>query len=375
MAKGLPQIPMEATGRPLSVPADDMPLPRAERPGWAVMGLGHFALSQVLPAFGGSKASRLAGLVSGDRDKARLVAHHYDVGEDHLYGYDDFDRISDDDDIDIIYNVMPNGLHAEWTIRALEAGKHVICEKPMANTVEECREMIAAARKADRRLMIAYRAHFEPNNIRALELKHEGAFGDLKMVNAVAMRPIDVSRPRDEWRVRRALAGGGSMMDIGIYALNGALYYLEESPIELSAQISTPVGDPRFAEVEDTMTVELRFASGAVATIGTSYSMYDNRIGLVGTKGRAMLFPATGYAGNELVEGGKEMGLREVPVGESSTIQFAAELDHFSRCVMEGREPRTGGEMGLRDVALIHAMYAAAEAGTWVRLNQDGTLA
>lgn len=368
-----PDIPDRATGRPFPEAELQMPLPPGERLGWAVVGLGSFALNHVIPAIARSQTCELTALVSGNAEKAARVAENYGVPDAGIYGYDDFDAIANDDSIDIVYIVLPNGLHAEYTIRALQAGKHVMCEKPMANTVQECRDMIAAAEEADRKLMIAYRAHFEPHNQRALQMKQDGAFGDVKMLLGHTMRTLDLSRPRDEWRALRDLAGGGSMMDIGIYALNGALYFLEETPTMLSASISNPPDDVRFREVEDMLTAQLRFGSGALANLATSYTMNENRIQLLGTEGSGLLNPATSYSGNELIETGAD-GSRTVAVGQTAATQFTGEIDHLSRAVMDDFEPHTPGAMGLRDVALIEAMYASAERNSWVELNPDGTL-
>ena len=338
-----------------------------------MVGVGSFALNHVIPAITRSQTCELTALVSGNAEKAARVAENYGVPDASVYSYDNFDDIANDDTIDIVYIVLPNGLHAEYTIRALEAGKHVMCEKPMANTVQECRDMIAAAEAADRKLMIAYRAHFEPHNQRALQMKQDGEFGDVKMLLGHTMRTLDLSRPRDEWRVLRELAGGGSMMDIGIYALNGALYFLEEAPTRLVATIENPPDDVRFQEVEDMMTAQLQFDSGALANLATSYTMNENRIQLLGTGGSGLLNPATSYSGNKLVEIG-ELGTRTVPVGQTAATQFTGEIDHLSRAVLESFEPRTPGAMGLRDVALIKAMYASAERDSWVELNPDGTM-
>lgn len=371
----LPDIPDGATGRPFPAADLQMPLPPGERLGWAVVGLGSFALNQVIPAITRSQTAKLTALVSGNADKAQDVASHYGVPEAKIYNYDSFGEIANDNAIDIVYIVLPNGLHAEYTIRALQAGKHVMCEKPMANTVDECRQMIQAAEDADRKLMIAYRAHFEPHNQQAVQMKRDGAFGDVKMVLGTTMRTLDLSRPRDEWRVLRDLAGGGSMMDIGIYALNGTLWFLDETPTSLVATIGNPEGDVRFLEVEDMLTAQLRFGSGALANLATSYTMNENRIQMLGTEGTALLDPATSYSGNELTETGSDVGTRTVPVGQTAATQFTGEIDHLSRAVMDGTEIRTPGAMGLRDVGLIKAMYASAERGAWVNLNPDGTMA
>lgn len=370
----LPTIPNDAVGRPFPEAELQIPLPPAERLGWAVVGLGAFALNHVIPAITRSQTAKLTALVSGNSDKAQRIAEHYGVADASIYSYEMFHRIANDEAIDIVYIVLPNGLHAEYTIRALQAGKHVMCEKPMANTVEECRQMIAASEDADRKLMIAYRAHFEPHNERAVKMKQDGAFGDVKMVLGTTMRALDLSRPRDEWRVLRDLAGGGSMMDIGIYALNGTLWFLDETPTALVATIENSEGDVRFRQVEDMLTAQLRFGSGALANLATSYTMNENRIQMLGTEGTALLDPATSYSGNELIETGGEVGYRNVPVGGTAAAQFSGEIDHLSRSVIDRTNVRTPGAMGLRDVALIKAMYTSAERGRWVNLNPDGTM-
>jgi len=372
--ENLPDIPDEAVGRPFPEARLEMPLPPEQRLGWCVVGLGAFALNHVIPAITRSQTCRLAALVSGNAGKAARVAASYGVPDDAIFDYDTFDRIANSNAIDVVYIVLPNGLHAEYTIRALQAGKHVMCEKPMANTVEECRAMIEAADRADRKLMIAYRAHFEPHNQRALRMKTEGAFGDVKLVTGDTMRPLDLSRPRDEWRVLRDLAGGGSMMDIGIYALNGALYFLQESPIALVASISNPPDDVRFRQVEDMVTVQLRFGSGALANLSSSFTMQENRIQILGTGGTGLLNPATSYSGNDLYETGAGVGTRLVPVAEPAARQFTGEIDHLSRAIIDDFRPDTPGEMGLRDVALIEAIYASAARGGWVEVNADGTM-
>ena len=312
--------------------------------------------------------------MSGNGDKARRVAARYGVPDAAIYDYDGFDRIAENDEIDIVYIVLPNGLHAEYTIRAFRAGKHVMCEKPMATSVAECRRMIAAGEQAGKKLMIAYRAHFEPHNQKALRMKQDGAFGKMRMVLASTMRPLDLSRPRDEWRVLRELAGGGSTMDIGIYALNGTLYFLEESPVRLVATIANPPDDPRFAQVEDRLTAQLVFPSGVLCNLASGYTVSENRIELLGTEGNGLLDPATSYSGNQLIETGAS-GRRQVPVSGTSAQQFTGEIEHLSRAVREDFEPKTPGSMGLRDVALIEAMYRSAEEQRWIDLAPDGTMA
>ncbi|KHL24461.1 oxidoreductase [Croceibacterium mercuriale] len=368
-------IPATATGRPEPQLELEPPLPQAQQLGWAVVGLGHYAQQYVMPALGRARRSRAVALVSGNADKARGVAERYGIGRDAIYDYAAMARIGRNDDVAVVYVVTPNSTHADLTVRALEAGKHVMVEKPMANSPAECQRMIDAARAADRRLMVAYRAHWEPHNVRAKEMLDAGELGQVWFATSDHHRPLDPSRPRDQWRAQAAIAGGGSLVDIGIYSLNGLIWLLGEEPARVSATIFSPPGDPRFAEVENIMTAQLEFPSGRRATISSGYDADKKRIDLWGDKAVAVLDPATAYSGNTLtVTNAKES--REILTGErTSAEQFTGEIDHFSQIITEGGEVATPGEMGLRDVRIIEALYrSAAERGSWIELAPDGTM-
>lgn len=196
--------------------------PPGERLGWAIVGLGDFACTQILPAFAACARSKVTALVSGDLAKAQQVARQYGVPEAGVYTYDTFDQLRDNPTVDVVYIILPNALHSEYTIRAAQADKHVFCEKPMAPTSTECEAMIAACEGAGRTLGVAYRAHFEAHNVEAHRLLREGAIGDLKLIVADHARILDPAKKHDQWRTRRDLAGGGSLVDIGIYSLNAA---------------------------------------------------------------------------------------------------------------------------------------------------------
>jgi glucose-fructose oxidoreductase len=193
----------------------EMPEAPEKRLGYAIVGLGQFALNQIIPSFAESKSSKLVALVSGKREKALQVADRYGVDQKNIYDYQNFDRIADNDEIDIVYIILPNALHAEYTVRAFKAGKHVLCEKPMAVTAEECETMIRAGREADRKLMIAYRAQYEPYNLEAIRMSREGELGKIRLVTSDHGRILDPKVPADQWRMVKALAGGGSLYDIG----------------------------------------------------------------------------------------------------------------------------------------------------------------
>ena len=337
---------------------EDVMQPPEQRLGWAVVGLGDFACNQILPAFAACRRSRLVAVVTGDRAKGERVARTYGLPERGVYTYDTFEQLRDNPAVDVVYIILPNALHAEWTVRAAQAGKHVMCEKPMAPTIAACREMIAACRAADRTLMIAYRAHFEAHNLEARRLLREGAIGELKLIATDHARILDPGQPQDRWRSQAALAGGGALVDIGIYSLNAARWFTGEEPtIAGAAAWSTP-GDARFREVEETISFTLRFGSGVLANCFASYGVERvKRYRLIGTEGWLDLDPATEYQGNRLVLG-TAAGRQERQVDPGN--QFAAEIDHLSRCIAEGQEPETPGEHGLSDVALIGQIYAAA---------------
>jgi glucose-fructose oxidoreductase len=362
----LPATTTRPTGRPF--PQLEQPLPRVpgERLGWAVVGLGKFALGQILPHFSDCKTSTPVALVSGDPAKARDVGSRY--GIDSLYSYENFRSIRDNPDIDVVYIILPNSLHAEYAIQALEAGKHVFCEKPMAISVEQCERMIAAAQRANRKLGIAYRAHWEPHNVRALEMLRAGELGTLRHFQSMHGRPLKPDEdPADQWRAKKALAGGGSLYDIGIYALNAARMFAGEEPEEVSAIINNPPGDPRFAEVEDLVSFHLRFPSGAVADCASSYSIKEEKnYQLYGTKASLRLDPATDYLHNTLMLKGEEEQ-REIET-DPAPMQFSAEMDGFSEAVMQNREFRTPGEEGLKDVRLMQAIYRSARDGRPVKV-------
>src|SRR3954471_11213096 len=208
--------------------------------GYAIVGLGGYGLGIIIPQFANCTHSRLAAVVSGGPDKAKRVAAEHGLPERSIYSYETFDRIRDNPDVDIVYVCLPNSMHAEYVIRAARAGKHVLCEKPMAVSVAECERMIAACRAAGRKLMIGYRCHFEPWNLEAVRLARAGAAGRIRYFRS---EHGFVQRDPSRWRLKRALSGGGSLMDIGIYALQAARYMTGEEPVAVTAHESTDRSD------------------------------------------------------------------------------------------------------------------------------------
>ena len=360
----LPQL-KSATEQPEQVPG---PLePRAQRVGYAVVGLGRLSLSEILPAMGRSKYCRAVALVSGDRDKAMKVAAQYDIKPTSIYDYTTYDQLAANPEVQVIYIVLPNSMHAEYTVRGAKAGKHILCEKPMANSVKDCERMIAACNAANVKLMIAYRSQYEPNDLALQKMIREGKLGKLRQM--IANNSQDQGDPQ-QWRQKLALAGGGALPDVGIYCLNAARFLSNEEPYEVLASTTQPKNDPRFAEVEASCQVIARFPSGFTAAFNTSYDAHTSRyLRIQGSDAWAEMNPAFAYHGiklrvSRLVDGHEttfEPGIEEKD-------QFAAEMDHMSLCVQRDIRPRTPGEEGLQDQRIVEAIYAAARTGRAVRI-------
>ncbi|TIX52071.1 Gfo/Idh/MocA family oxidoreductase [Alteraurantiacibacter aquimixticola] len=354
-------LAQQAEGQPL---LGDPALPEVpgQRMRWAIVGLGTFAVGQVIPGFADARHSRMTAFVSGNPEKARDLGARYGVSR--FYDYENFDDIAQDDEIDCVYIVLPVGLHAEYTIRALEAGKHVLCEKPMCNTVEEAEAMVAAAEAANRQLGVAYRVHFEPNNLDAQRRIAAGELGTMRFISADHGFSADPNWPPHKWRLEKLLAGGGSMFDIGIYGMNTSLMMLPgDRVVSVSGTYSTPAGDDRFTEVEGAIEYRLRMASG-ISIQGSSsycYSPYVSRQRYFGSTGSIEMRPATTYYDNsiELEAGGAPRTFR----AGNPISQFSAQLDGFSQAARTNTPHRTPGAMGLRDMRLIEALYASADQG------------
>jgi predicted dehydrogenase len=343
--------------------AQQVPDPPGKKVGWAIVGLGQLSINQILPAFAKCERSRVVALVSGHPDKAAKLASRYGVNPGSIYNYQNYDSIKDNREVDVIYIVLPNGMHAEYTIRGHQAGKHVLCEKPMANTPGDCHRMIDAAREAKRKLMVAYRCRYEPVNQAMIKMARDQELGPIKVI--VADHGFNIGDPA-QWRLNKTLAGGGSLMDIGIYSLQATRYITGEEPVEVTAMAYSTPGDVRFKEVEETINFQLRFPSGVLANCTSSYGYSgQNRYRVIATKGWFELEPATSYTGLRMrVRRGNGLEERDVPQRD----HFASEMDHMSECVMADKPPLTPGEEGWRDLKVMMAIYEAAKTGRTVRI-------
>jgi predicted dehydrogenase len=327
--------------------------------GVALVGLGSLSTNQIAPALAKTANCRLAGIVTGSPDKAARWTTRYGLPDRSVYDYSTMARMVDNPDIDIVYVVTPNAMHAEHTIAAARAGKHVLCEKPMEVSVAKCEEMIAACTAADRRLAIAYRCRFDPLHLEVARLAREKVFGDVRIIDAAFGFPIGDPR---QWRLRKALAGGGPMMDVGIYALQSARMFTGEEPVSVTA-LTTTTDPVKFAEVEESMTFQLLFPSGAIADCRTTYRVGGmNRATVFADRGSFGLEPAYNYNDNRGWRSDRQ------PLSFDEIDVFAAEMDDFANRITTNTPSPVSGEEGLRDVRIMMAAYESASSGRRVAL-------
>jgi predicted dehydrogenase len=321
----------------------------------ALMGLGSYA-TRVAEAMKDCKRAKLVGAISGTPQKLKDWQSRYQIPEKNCYNYDNFDEIKNNPDIDAVYVITPNALHHPQVIRLAQAGKHVICEKPMAINAKEGQEMVDACKKANVKLLVGYRMHFEPKTLEIIRQRNEGSFG--KVLFFDGQSGFIIGDP-NQWRLNKELAGGGAMMDIGIYSVNGSRYMIGEDPIWVSAQ-ETKTNPAKFKEgVDETILFQMGFPSGAVASCLSTYSMNNlDKFFLNGNKGFAELQPATGYGP---IQGRTSKGEIQFPHVTHQTIQ----MDEMAAIILDGKKPvvPVDGEEGLKDLKIIDAIYRSIKTG------------
>jgi predicted dehydrogenase len=344
------------------------PDPVNDRIGFAVLSLGRLSLEEILPALAQCKHARLTALVSGTPEKLAVVGAQYGIAAEHLYSYDDFDRIADDPDVQIVYVVAPNALHEGFVRRAAAAGKHVLCEKPMAVDVASAQAMLEACEAAGRLLMIAYRSRFQPHMREAIRIARSGELGEIKLVNALNLQ--NQGDPA-QWRHDDALAGGGSLPDVGLYCLTIARAIAGEEPVDVSALITSPPDDPRFTSVEDQVSFTLRFPSGPVATCVTGYDAHKlSRLIISLQHGWIELENAFDYVGQRMRVARRiddREQISEIVIKEEN--QFMLEMDEFAISIRDASGPSASGHVGLQDHRVMEAIYEAAREQKTVRLT------
>ncbi|MEP7141949.1 MAG: Gfo/Idh/MocA family oxidoreductase [Ferruginibacter sp.] len=327
----------------------------------AIMGLGSYG-TRVAEAMQSCKMAKLTGVISGTPSKIKDWQAKYNIPENNCYNYENFDRIKDNPEIDAVYVITPNALHHDQVIRVAKAGKHVISEKPMAVNAKEGQEMIDACKQANVKLLVGYRMHFEPKTLEIIRMRKDGELGKILFFQGLC--GFKIGDP-NQWRLNLKLSGGGSMMDIGIYAINGSRYMVGEEPIWVTAQ-ETKNDHEKFKEgIDETIQFQLGFPGGAVASCLSTYSMNNlDRFFLNAEKGFAELYPSTGYGP---IKGRTNKGELNQPHTTHQTVQ----MDEMAGIILAGKQPivPVDGEEGLKDLKIIDAIYLAAKTGMKVDLH------
>ncbi len=327
----------------------------------AIMGLGSYG-TRVAEAMKLSKKAKLVGAISGTPSKLTDWQSKYGIPVKNCYNYENFDNLKNNADIDAVYIITPNGLHHDQALRVAKAGKHVICEKPMAVNAKEAKEMVDGCKKANVKLLIGYRMHFEPKTVAVINMRKNGEFG--KPMFFQGLSGFTIGDPK-QWRLNKSLSGGGAMMDIGIYSVNGARYMIGEEPIWVTAE-ETKTDTVKFKEgVDETITFQLGFPSGAVASCLSTYSMNNlDKFYLNGTNGFVEMQPSTGYGP---IEGKTHKG----PLTQPHITHQALQMDEMQGIIMENKVPLVpvDGEEGLKDMKIIDAIYEAIRTGKKVDLH------
>jgi predicted dehydrogenase len=327
----------------------------------AVMGIGTYG-TMVAEGLQSCQKAKLVGVVSGTPSKIKDWQAKYKIPEKNCYNYETFDQVKDNPDIDALYVTTPNALHKDQVIRIAKAGKHAICEKPMALNAKEAAEMVAACKKANVKLLVGYRMHFEPKTLEVVRMRKAGEFGKIMFFQGLC--GFRAGNP-NQWRLNKKLAGGGSLMDIGIYALNGSRYMIGEEPIWVTAQ-ETKTNPEKFKEgIDETIAFQLGFPSGVVASCLSTYNMnYLDKFYLVGERGFAEMQPSTGYGP---IRGRTNKG----ELTHEHKNHQAVQMEEMAGIILEGKQPiiPVDGEEALKDMKIIDAIYEAVKKGKRVDLK------
>lgn len=346
----------------LTIPGLPRGLLREDKPlGIALVGLGNYATNQLAPALQHTQKCRLAGIVTGTPEKAKTWSEKYRIPGKNIYNYQNFDNIKNNPDIDIVYIVLPNSMHAEYSIRAAKAGKHVICEKPMAMNVQECEAMIRACAENRVQLSIGYRLYFEPHHLEMRRLGTQKVYGAVKILESSL--GFSMANPK-VWRLNKAMGGGGAIMDLGVYCIQGARRTLGELPESVTAQ-GFVLDKVVFKDIYEGMTFQMNFPGGAVSNSTTTYSSYVDR--LYATTGGNWFelnpaYNATGASGRFSDDKIRSFELKTKP------FQQIDQMDDFADCILSKRKSSASGEEGLIDLKIIEAIKQAADLGRKVNL-------
>lgn len=321
--------------------------------GIALVGLGRYSTYQLAPALQNTEHCRLAAIVTGTPEKAEKWAKDYSIPSKNIYNYDNFDTIKDNPEVDIIYVVLPNFMHAEYTIRAAKAGKHVICEKPMAMSVAEGKTMVEACKKAGVKLQVGYRLYYEPHHLESRRLGQEKVYGKVNLVEASL--GFSMADPKS-WRLHKDKGGGGALVDLGLYAIQGARRVFGTDPVAVSARGYVFQPDI-FKGIYETMVWQMRFPENGLSNHSTSYSTYVDRLYASAQRGWWRLQPAFNATGAQGETSDGPMNI-EVP-----PYQQTAQMDDFALAIKNKEETKAPGAEGLKDLRILEAIFKAARTG------------
>ncbi len=328
---------------------------------YAVVGLGHIAQSAVLPGFKNASNSTLAALVSGNPKKLKELGKRYKVKN--LYSYDQYDECLNSDEIDAVYITLPNNQHREYSERAMQAGIHVLCEKPMAVSSDACESMIRTAKENRVKLMVAYRLHFEESHLDAIRLLKANKFGDVRVINSTFTVPIKHPGIRTSLRQE----GGGPLYDIGIYCINAARYLFRSEPEEVLAMAARSDKDV-FKNIDESVAVQMKFPGEGLASFVCSFGCaHVGNIQVAGTKGDLFIENAYQYYGPKFLHATIRDKTKIKKV--KSTDQFGPELLYFSNCIIKDIEPESSGKEGLADIRIIESIYRSLDTRQPVRVE------
>jgi predicted dehydrogenase len=337
-----------------------------KRVGYAVVGVGSISQVAVLPAFAHSKKARLVAVVSGDKKKARKFADQFKASQ--AFAYEELATCLRNPAVEAVYIATPPGEHEKYAVAAAKAGKHVLCEKPLAATVKQARSMVETCRRNKVQFMTAYRKYFEPSSVTLKNMISKGELGRIDVIHTLfsELRPFGDQSP--SWLFSRKLCGGGPLTDLGVYCLNTCRWLVDEDPIAASGAVRWVRDRRRYKEVEEGIAFRLDFRSGLVLQGTAAYSAaFSSFVHVHGEKGWAELAPAFAFEEERRLSGkiaGRWFAKTFKPIDE-----FALELDYFSECIRKDRKPKPDGEQGLRDIIIIDAIYRAAKKGGTVKIK------
>jgi glucose-fructose oxidoreductase len=332
-----------------------------DRLGVALVGLGYYSTDLLAPALQQTKHCYLAGIVTGTPSKAVAWKAKYNISDKNIYNYQNFDQIANNQDIDIVYVVLPPSMHHEYTIRAANAGKHVWCEKPMAMTAKECQEMIDACNKNKKSLAIGYRLQHEPNTQEWRRIVNNKLLGKVQSLNCAAGYRDNRT---NHWKQTKEL-GGGALYDMGVYSIQGARLGTGMEPVAVvSAQTSTTRPEIYMNGLDETTIAKLEFPSGIIADIKTSFGESINHLHINCERGQISMSPYQSYAG---LSGSSPLG--EIHFSYSVPWQQAKQMDDDAQAIMQKKPMLVPGEEGLRDIRVVEAIYKSAATGQRVALS------